>query len=80
MHIRLLCVLHLTSSPGTPIFSFKFKPDGFFFSYAADHRTKINYDLNKVLEGGLEEDIQAMVMLDQQEQLQALADSAGKVA
>lgn len=41
----------------------------------ADHRTKVNYDLNKILEGALEESIQAMVMLSQKEQLEALAES-----
>lgn len=41
--------------------------------FRADHRTKINYDLNKVLEGGLEDGIQALVLLDQQEQLKELA-------
>lgn len=44
---------------------------------AADHRTKVNYDLNKVLEGGLEDSIQAMITLDQQEQLKELAETAG---
>ena len=42
----------------------------------ADHRTKVNYDLMKVLEGGLEESIQAMIALDQQEQLKELAETA----
>ena len=42
----------------------------------ADHRTKVNADLNKVLEGGLEESIQAMVMMAQQEQLRELTESA----
>jgi protein subunit release factor A len=41
----------------------------------ADHRTKINCDLNKVLEGGLEESIQAMIMLDQQELLKELMET-----
>lgn len=35
---------------------------------SADHRSKINYDLNKVLEGGLEDSIQSLILLDQQEQ------------
>ena len=43
---------------------------------ATDHRTKLNSDLNKVLEGGLEESIQAMVMMAQQEQLRELTESA----
>lgn len=41
----------------------------------ADHRSKINYDLNKVLEGGLEESIQEMIGLDQRAQLQDLMEA-----
>lgn len=40
----------------------------------ADHRSKVNYDLVKVLEGGLEEGIQSMIMLDQQEMLKELLE------
>lgn len=42
----------------------------------ADHRSKINYDLNKVMEGALDECIQTMVMLDQQEMLRDLLETA----
>lgn len=41
----------------------------------ADHRSKVNYDLNKVLEGGLEESIQEMIGLDQRAQLQDLMEA-----
>lgn len=47
-----------------------------FSAASADHRSKVNYDLNKVLEGGLEECLQTMVLLDQQEQLEALMEAA----
>lgn len=41
----------------------------------SDHRLKQNYDLNRVLEGDLEDCVQSMVLLDQQEQLQSLAET-----
>ncbi len=41
----------------------------------ADHRSKVNYDLNKVLEGGLEDSIQEMITLDQKAQLQDLMET-----
>lgn len=41
----------------------------------ADHRCKENFDLNKILEGSLEDSIQAMAILDQQEMLKELAES-----
>ena len=41
----------------------------------SDHRAKVNYDLNKVLEGGLEESIQEMITLDQKAQLQDLMET-----
>lgn len=40
-----------------------------------DHRTKNNYDLNKILEGGLEDSIQAVLRMEQQEALRELAES-----
>ena len=40
----------------------------------ADHRSKQNFDLVKVMEGGLEDSIAAMTLLDQQEQLRAMAE------
>jgi hypothetical protein len=42
----------------------------------ADHRTKVNYDLIKILEGGIEDSVQAMIAMDQQEQLKELAEAA----
>lgn len=48
-------------------------PDLFVY---ADHRSKVNYDLNKVLEGGLEESVSSMAMLDQQEMLKELMEEA----
>lgn len=43
--------------------------------HAADHRTKLHFDLAKVLEGGIQESIQAVQALEQQELLQELAES-----
>lgn len=63
------------SQVGTGSRSEKIKTYNYKDTRVTDHRSKVNYDLNKVLEGGLEEGIQAMVMLDQQEQLKALAES-----
>ena len=40
----------------------------------ADHRSKVNYDLNKVMEGGIEESIQSLILLDQQEMLKELME------
>lgn len=42
----------------------------------ADHRTKVNYDLNKVMEGGLEDSIQSMLLMDQQEMLKELMEAS----
>lgn len=39
----------------------------------SDHRTKMNFDLNKVLDGDLDACIQALINLDQQEQMEAFA-------
>jgi len=35
----------------------------------------MNFDLNKILEGNLEESIQAMLLMDQQEQLELLNET-----
>ena len=43
-------------------------------SRVSDHRIKENYDLNKILDGEIEDCIQAMISADQQERLKALAD------
>jgi peptide chain release factor 1 len=64
------------SQVGTASRSEKIKTYNFKDTRMSDHRTKINYDLNKILEGNIEEGIQAMAMMDQQEQLKELAESA----
>lgn len=64
------------SQVGTGSRSEKIKTYNFKDTRMSDHRSKINYDLNKVLEGGIEEGIQAMAMMDQQEQLKELTESA----
>jgi peptide chain release factor 1 len=64
------------SQVGTASRSEKIKTYNFKDTRMSDHRSKINYDLNKVLEGGIEEGIQAMAMMDQQEQLKELTESA----
>lgn len=46
-----------------------------FIIILADHRCKTNFDLNKVLEGSLEDSIQAMALLEQKEQLAELSES-----
>lgn len=60
---------------GTGSRSEKIKTYNFKDTRLSDHRTKINFDLLKVLDGDLESCIQAMINLDQQEQLEALAES-----
>lgn len=62
------------SQVGTGSRSEKIKTYNYKDSRMSDHRTKNNYDLNKVLEGGLEESIQATILMDQQEQLRELAE------
>jgi len=64
------------SQVGTASRSEKIKTYNFKDTRMSDHRSKINFDLNKVLEGGIEEGIQAMAMMDQQEQLKELTESA----
>lgn len=61
---------------GTASRSEKIKTYNYKDTRMSDHRSKINYDLNKVLEGGIEEGIQALIVLDQQEALKELTDSA----
>ncbi|GAX77554.1 hypothetical protein CEUSTIGMA_g4998.t1 [Chlamydomonas eustigma] len=62
------------SQVGTGDRSEKIKTYNFKDSRVSDHRIKENYDLNKVLDGDLEDCIQAMVSADQQERLKELAD------
>lgn len=64
------------SQVGTGSRSEKIKTYNYKDTRVSDHRSKINYDLNKVLEGGIEEGVQAMAMLDQQEQLQDLLEGS----
>ena len=58
---------------GTGSRSEKIKTYNFKDTRVSDHRTKNNFDLNKVLDGDLEACIQSCITLDQQEQLEALA-------
>ena len=60
---------------GTGSRSEKIKTYNFKDTRVSDHRTKVNYDLNKVLDGDLEACIQACISLDQQEQLEALGST-----
>ena len=62
------------SQVGTGDRSEKIKTYNFKDSRVSDHRIKENYDLNKVLDGEIEDCIQAMISADQQERLKALAD------
>jgi len=64
------------SQVGTGSRSEKIKTYNYKDSRMSDHRSKTNFDLNKVMEGGLEEGIETMVLMDQQEQLKQLAESA----
>ncbi|KAL6769806.1 PRFA1 [Auxenochlorella protothecoides x Auxenochlorella symbiontica] len=63
------------SQIGTGSRSEKIKTYNFKDSRMSDHRTKNNYDLNKILEGGLEDSIQAVLRMEQQEALRELAES-----
>ena len=60
---------------GTGSRSEKIKTYNFKDSRVSDHRTKINFDLNRILGGDLESCIQACVNLDQEEQLAFIAES-----
>lgn len=61
---------------GTGSRSEKIKTYNFKDSRVSDHRTKMNFDLNKILDGELDSCIQALINLDQQEQMEAIAESA----
>lgn len=39
----------------------------------SDHRLKTNFDLAKVLQGGLSDCIEAMILLDQQERMEDMS-------
>jgi peptide chain release factor 1 len=62
---------------GTGSRSEKIKTYNFKDSRVSDHRTKVNYDLDRILQGDLEAAIQSLIALDQQEQLAALAAEDG---
>ncbi|WIA14180.1 hypothetical protein OEZ85_002720 [Tetradesmus obliquus] len=63
------------SQVGTGDRSEKIKTYNYKDSRCSDHRLKVNYDLNKQLDGEIEDNIQGMISLDQQEKLKELADS-----
>lgn len=67
----LACVQVGTGSRSEKIKTYNFKD-----SRVSDHRTKMNFDLNKILDGELDSCIQALINLDQQEQMEAFADSS----
>eukprot|EP00873_Tetraselmis_striata_P011047 jgi/Tetstr1/431311/TSEL_021003.t1 len=64
------------SQVGTGGRSEKIKTYNFKDSRMSDHRLKNNYDLNKVLDGDLEDSIQAMIMAEQREMLEELNASS----
>jgi peptide chain release factor 1 len=58
----------------------KIKTYNYKDSRVSDHRLKTNYALEGVLEGGLEQNIQEMITLDQSEQLEAMAEKQAVTA
>lgn len=63
------------SQVGTGSRSEKIKTYNSKDSRMSDHRCKRNFDLSKVLEGDIEDSIQAMILMDQQEQLELLNEA-----
>ncbi|KAL3157081.1 hypothetical protein ABBQ38_001328 [Trebouxia sp. C0009 RCD-2024] len=63
------------SQVGTGARSEKIKTYNFKDARMSDHRTKNNYDLNKMLSGDIEGPIQAMIALEQRERLAELSAS-----
>lgn len=63
------------SQVGTGDRSEKIKTYNYKDSRVSDHRIKVNFDLNSLLEGDLEDSLQAMISADQQEKLRELAES-----
>lgn len=59
---------------GTGARSEKIKTYNYKDSRCSDHRTKVNYDLTKVMEGDLEPIIQECISADQKEMLEALGN------
>lgn len=68
-------MLHETVQVGTGARSEKIKTYNFKDARMSDHRTKNNYDLNKMLSGDIEGPIQAMIALEQRERLAELSAS-----
>ena len=64
---------------GTGDRSEKIKTYNFKDGRCSDHRLKANFELNKALDGEIEDNIQAMISLDQQERLQELAREVAQV-
>ncbi|GIL86243.1 hypothetical protein Vretifemale_14623 [Volvox reticuliferus] len=63
------------SQVGTGDRSEKIKTYNYKDSRVSDHRIKQNFDLSGVLEGNLEDSLQAIISADQQEKLKMLAES-----
>ncbi|KAG2447301.1 hypothetical protein HYH02_007631 [Chlamydomonas schloesseri] len=63
------------SQVGTGDRSEKIKTYNYKDSRVSDHRIKMNFDLNTIIEGDLEDTLQAMISADQQEKLKELAES-----
>mmetsp|Transcript_45163 Transcript_45163/g.134850 ORF Transcript_45163/g.134850 Transcript_45163/m.134850 type:complete len:83 (+) Transcript_45163:947-1195(+) len=62
------------SQVGTGDRSEKIKTYNYKDTRMSEHRLKLNYDLNKVMDGGISECIEALIAADQQERLKELAD------
>lgn len=63
------------SQVGTGDRAEKIKTYNYKDSRVSDHRLKTNYDLNKVLDGDLDDCIQGMVAADQQERMREMAEA-----
>jgi peptide chain release factor 1 len=63
------------SQVGTGDRAEKIKTYNYKDSRVSDHRLKTNYDLNKVLDGDLDDGIQGMVAADQQERMREMAEA-----
>jgi len=63
------------SQVGTGDRSEKIKTYNFKDSRVSDHRLKANYDLNKTLDGDLDDCIRGMVAADQQERMREMAEA-----
>ncbi|KIZ06722.1 Peptide chain release factor 1 [Monoraphidium neglectum] len=62
------------SQVGTGDRSEKIKTYNYKDGRCSDHRLKMNFELNKTLDGEIEDHIQAMISLDQQERMKELAN------